>query len=64
MSDRNAICLTEEQMRYIYKKVELGSEIKADTMKQEIDNKNVTATKTDEEEINPYQKVVILKKYV
>ena len=55
---RKGICLTEEQIRYIYKKVELGSEINVDTIKQEIDNENLTATKT-EEEINLYQKVVL-----
>ena len=56
--DREAICLTEEQMRHIYKKVESGNEINIDTLKQEIDNDNLTVPKT-EEEINPYQKIVL-----
>ena len=56
---RKVISLMEEQMRYISKKVESGSEINVDTMKQEIDNENVTANKTEEEGINPYQKVVL-----
>ena len=63
VKDRKGICLTEEQMRYIYKKVELGSEINIGTMKQEIDNENLTATKIEEEEINPYQKVVLNNVY-
>ena len=50
-------------MRYIYKKVQSGSEIKDDTMKQETDNENLTATKTQEVEINPYQKVVLNNVY-
>ena len=50
--DRKAICLTEEQTRYIYKNVELGSEINLDTIKQEIDNEKLAATKTEQEEIN------------
>ena len=59
VKDREVICLTEEQRRHIYKKVELGSEINIGTMKQEIDNDELTRTKTnEEEEINPYQKVV------
>ena len=58
VKDRTAIHLTEEQKRYIYKKVELGSEIKVYTMKQEIDNEKLTASRTEEEEINHYQKVV------
>ena len=63
VKDRTAVCLTEEQVRYIYKKVELGSEINVDTMKQEIDNENLTAMKTEEEEINPYQRVVLNNVY-
>ena len=63
VQDRKGMCLTEEQMRYIYKKVETGSEINVDIMKQEIDNDNLTATKTEEEEINPYQKVVLNNMY-
>ena len=59
VKDSNAICLTEEKTSYIYKKGRLGSEVKVDTIKQEIDNKNLTATKTEEEEINPYQTVVL-----
>ena len=58
VKDRKGICLTEEQMRYIYRKVELGSELTVDTMKQEIGNEKLTTTKT-EEETNPYQKVVL-----
>ena len=54
---------TNLETRYIYKKVELGSEIKVDTTKQEIDNENLTAVKTEEEEINPYQKVVLNNVY-
>ena len=61
--DRKAICLTEEQMRYIYKKVESGGGIGIDTMKQEIDNDKLTETRTDEEEMNPYQKVVLNNVY-
>ena len=64
VKDREAICLTEEQMRHIYKKVESGSEINIDTMKQEIDTYKLTVTKTSgEEEINPDQKVVLNNVY-
>ena len=64
VKDRQAICLTKEQIRHIYKKVHLGSEINVDTMKQEIDSDKLTRTKTnEEEEINPYQKVVMNNVY-
>ena len=63
VKDKKAICLTEEQMRHIYKKVELSTEINVDIMKQEIDNENLTVTKTGEEKINSYQKVVLNNVY-
>ena len=63
VKDRKAICLTQEQTRYIYKKAESGSEIKVDTMQQDIDNENLTATMTEDKEINPYQKVVLNNVY-
>ena len=62
VKDRETICLTEEQMRHINKKVESGSEINIDTIRQEIDNDRLTRTKTNEEdEINFYQKIMLNK---
>ena len=52
--DTEAICLTE-QMRHIYKKVESGSEINIDTLKQEIDSDKLPVPKAEEEK-NPYKK--------
>ena len=46
VKDKKAICLTGEKMRYIDKKVESGSEIKVDIMKQEIDKEELTAART------------------
>ena len=50
--DRKSPCLTEEQMRYVYKKVESGGKIKNDTVKQEIHNDKLTETKIEEEMIS------------
>ena len=62
--NREAICLTEEQMRHIYKKVESASKININTIRQEIDNDRLTRNKiNEEEEINPYQKIVLNKVY-
>ena len=50
----------EEQTKYVYKKVEQGSEINTETRRQEIDQEKLTEIKTGEkDEINPYQKVVL-----
>ena len=57
--DRKAICLTEEQTRHTYTKVGLGSEIHVNTMKQETDNDILIETEIDDEQLNPYQKVVL-----
>ena len=58
--NRNAMCLTEDQTRYIYKKVEQGSNLNTETMKQEIEQEKMTEMKPSEEnEANPYQKVVL-----
>ena len=62
--DRNALCLTEEQTKYVYKNVEQGSEISTETMKQEIDQERLTETKTEKEDgTNPYIKVVLKNVY-
>ena len=45
VKDREAISLTEEQMRHLYKKVEAGSEVNIDTIKQEIDNDKLSRSK-------------------
>ena len=59
-----AICFTEEQTKYVYKKVEQGSEINTETMRQEIDQEKLTEIKTGkEDEINPYQKVMLNNVY-
>ena len=56
VKDRNVICLTEEQTKYVYKKVEQGTE----TMRQEIQQEKLTEIETEkEDEMNPYQKVVL-----
>ena len=41
IKDRNAIFLMEEQTKYVYKRVEQGSEINTETMRQEIDQERM-----------------------
>ena len=62
--DKEQICLTEDQARHIYKKVEMNEIISIETMKQEIEDYKMMRNKINEEDINetnPYQ-VVILNK--
>ena len=58
------MCLTEGQIRHINKKVELGSEINVDTIKQEMENDRLTRHwENEEEEMNPYQKALLNSVY-
>ena len=63
IKDRNAIYLTEDQTRYIYKKVEQGSDLNTETMKQEIEQEKITEKKPSGENENLYQKVVLNNVY-
>ena len=53
---KEAKCLTEDQARHIYKKVESDSMVNVNTIKQEIEDDKLTRGKMDDDEINPYQK--------
>ena len=59
-------CLTEDQARHIYKKVEMDKIINIETMKQEIEDEKMTRNKLNEEdttEANPYQMLILNKVY-
>ena len=49
-------CLTEDQTKYIYKKVEQGRDLITETMKQEIEQAKVTEVRPNGENENLYQK--------
>ena len=55
--DKEAMCLTVQQARHIYKKVESESVVNVNTIKQEIEDDKLTRDKEDE--VNPYQKIVV-----
>ena len=62
--DKKQKCLTEDQVRHIYKKVKMDKIMNTETMKKEIEDDKMTRNKLKEEdtnETNPYQ-VVILNK--
>ena len=51
--------MTEDQTRYVYKKVEQGSDLNTETMNQEIEEEEITEKKPSGENENLYQKVVL-----
>ena len=52
--------LTRDQTKYVYKKVEMGEMINADTIQQEIEQEKQLNRMDDEsEEINPYRELVV-----
>ena len=60
VKDRENICLTADQAKYIYKKVEQESIVNVETIKQEIEDDRLDQDNTDnEEEVNPYQNIIV-----
>ena len=59
VKDRENICLTLDQARYIYKKVEWDSIVNVETIKQEIEDDRLGKDNDNKEEENPYQNVII-----
>ena len=57
IKDREAICLTEDQARHIYKKAESENKVNVDTIKQEIEADRLD----DKGEINPYHVIITNK---
>ena len=51
--------LTEDQVRYVYKKVNAGKEINTETMKQEMEQEKSIKTERDDSCDNTYQKVIL-----
>ena len=60
---RDALCLIEDQTRYMYKKVEQGSDLNTETMKQEIEQEKLTEIKPSGKNENLHQKVVLNNVY-
>ena len=56
--DKEAICLTKEQARHIYKKVESESVVNVDTIKQEIEEDKLSKDNIDDK-VNPYHNIII-----
>ena len=48
--DRKKKCLTEDQARHIYKRVEMGRPVNIETMTQEIEDDKMTKNRLKEEE--------------
>ena len=64
--DKEHRCLTEDQARHVYKKVEMDKVINIETMKQEIEDDKMTRNKLNEEDTTetiPYQMVILNKVY-
>ena len=52
--DRENICLTADQAKYIYKKVEQEIIVNVETIKQEIEDDRLEKANNNEEEKSPY----------
>ena len=57
IKNKEAICLSEKQANYIYKKVEEGKVVNTNTMKDEIEQD------IHREDDNPYKRIILNKVY-
>ena len=55
--NKDAICLTKDQARHIFMKVESEGTVNVDTIEQEIEEDKLSKDNTDEE-VNPYQNII------
>ena len=58
MKDKETICLTNDQARHVYKKIESESIINIDTIKQEIEEDKWDRNNIEEDEVNPYHEII------
>ena len=59
-STRSVECLMPKQTKYIYKKVELGSLINKETIKEEIDlDTELRRVDDDSRDENPYKELIV-----
>ena len=65
--EREKKCLTEDQAKHIYKKVEMDKPVNIETMAQELEDDKMTRNRCkeeeDENETNPYQMAILNTKY-
>ena len=59
VKDKETICLTKDQARHIYKKVELAGVVNIDTIMQEIEEEKLCKDNIGDDEINPYHNIII-----
>ena len=59
VKDRENICLTVDQARFIYKKVEQDSIVNIEMIKQEIENDRLDKESDNEGEGNPYWNIIM-----
>ena len=59
--DKEAMCLTKDQARHIYKKVESESVVNVDAFKQEIEDK--LRKDSIDDKVNPYHNIIINSVY-
>ena len=59
VKDKETVCLTNDQARHIHKKVELEGSANVDTIKQEIEEDNLSKDNVEDDEVNQYHNINI-----
>ena len=58
--DKEILCLSDDQAKHVYKKVETEGIINVDTIKQETEE-DTLGRNTDKDEVNPYHEIITNK---
>ena len=61
IKDRDAVCLMEDQAKYIYEKVETENIVDIDTRKQKIEEDKLKKVDDTNGKINPYHEIITNK---
>ena len=57
MKDKGTICLTDDQAKHIYKKVDSEGIVNIDTIKHDIEEDKL-GRNMDEDKVNPYHEII------
>ena len=61
IKDKEVICLTEDEAKHIYKKVETENIIKVDTIKEKIETDKFNKMDDTNGKMNPYHEIIANK---
>ena len=59
VKDKETICLTNDQARHMYDKVELEDIVNMDAIKQDIEEDKLSKDNIEDDKVNPHHNIII-----